>query len=190
MLELEAVVAVDLHWGIGYRGQIPWHLPEDLKRFKRHTMGGVLIMGRKTHDSIGRALPGRRNIVLTRDASRVAIGAGCEAVSSLEELWSELEGELRPCFIIGGEAIYEALLPRIHRVALTVVGGVFEVDVRFPALNPSSWAVRSREEFGADERHTCSFCVLELERRGVQGGAPSQEVPEAWRPHAWSSSSR
>ncbi len=116
---------------IGRDNTIPWHLPGDLARFKRITMGHPVIMGRRTYQSIGRALPGRRNIVLTRNANFTA--ADCEVVASLDEALRRCDGEEK-VFIIGGEQLYRDAMPLADEIILTVLDREVEGDTRFPEV--------------------------------------------------------
>ncbi len=183
--DMTAVVAVDKAWCIGKQGEIPWHLPDDLKQFKRLTSGHVLIMGRKTHESIGRALPGRRNIVLTRQPDYRA-AQGCEVCVGIDALWPLLESEQREVFVIGGAAIYEALMPWTVRCVLTAVDLVVEEgDVYFPALNVEGWElVGESTRHDADAQHAHTFVVHELVRREDapwRALDPGGQLPEEWR---------
>lgn len=134
------VVAAAENGVIGAAGKIPWHIPEDLKRFKALTMGHRIVMGRKTWASIGRALPGRESVVVTRQAGFRAEGA--RVVASLDEA---LEGATGDVFVIGGGEIYREALPRADRVELTRVHAKVEGDVTFPALDPTAWREVARE---------------------------------------------
>jgi dihydrofolate reductase len=129
---------------IGRRGAIPWHYPEDMKHFRRVTTGHALIMGRATYDSIGKPLPKRRNIVISRDASlRIE---GCEVVPSLEraiELAREHDDEPR---VIGGGQIYACALPLATRLWLTYLADEHEGDVYFPAIDAAEWREEERTE--------------------------------------------
>ena len=130
---------------IGRRGTMPWHLPEDLKRFKALTTGHPVIMGRKTYESIlqslGRPLPNRRSIVITRSAGYAA--AGCEVVSSLEVGIERVIGQ--PAFVIGGAEIYALALPLADTLFLTEIAGAFDGDAWFPNFEPSEWTEVRRE---------------------------------------------
>lgn len=134
-VRLAAICAMGANRAIGRRNGLPWHIPEDLKRFKRLTMGHVLIMGRRTHQSIGRALPGRTNLVLTRDPAFAA--AGCRVEHSLEEAL-RAAGALRgsadeEVFVIGGGEIYRQTLPLAGRLYLTIVDdSPADADTFFP----------------------------------------------------------
>jgi len=135
---------------IGQRGALPWRLPEDLAHFKRLTMGQTVIMGRKTWDSIGRPLPGRRNIVVTRNASWHAQGA--ETAASLQDALRKslatAQAKGGDVFIIGGAQLYaQALQQQIDAVFLTEIDADFPGDAHFPALDPARWRERSRQHF-------------------------------------------
>jgi dihydrofolate reductase len=138
---LALIVGVARNRGIGLRGALPWHVPEDLKRFKALTMGHAILMGRKTHQSIGRALPGRRNIVITRTVTPFP---GCELASSLEEALKLVEGDALP-FIIGGAQLYAEALPKVTHLFLTQLDRDVEADTFFPELVASQWREVKRE---------------------------------------------
>lgn len=126
---LALIVAVARNGVIGRGGTLPWHLSEDLKHFKRTTLGHAIIMGRKTHESIGRALPNRRNIVVTRSS---AAGEGCETASSLEEALA-LARTTDDCpFIIGGGSLYEEALPLVTEIHMTTIDEDVAGDTFFP----------------------------------------------------------
>jgi dihydrofolate reductase len=179
MTRFAAIVAVDHQWGIGDGEELPWRLPLDLKRFKSLSMGKPLIMGRRTHESIGRALPGRRNIVLSRDASYEP-APGCELATSFEEARALVESEeVEEAIIAGGAGVYEAFMPYTERVYLTVVHASLDQPVKLYPLAEEGWQVLEREHHEADDRHEHPFTFLTLERRP---GAPTLAlVPEAWR---------
>ncbi len=128
--ELQMIVAASRNGCIGKDGDLPWHIGEDLKRFKRLTQGHAIIMGRKTHESIGRALPKRRNIVITRRAG--AAFEGCEVVASLEEALERAWTTDPAPFVIGGASIYEAALPLATRIHLTRVDRHVDGDTFLP----------------------------------------------------------
>lgn len=156
---LSAVFAVSENNVIGHNNALPWHLPAELAYFKRITMGKPILMGRRTYQSIGRPLPGRRNIVMTRGEFTAA---GVETVRSVEEALALVEGapELAN---IGGAEVFRAALPRTGRIYLTRVHASFEGDTFLPALPTDEWREVSREDRAADERnaHAMSFLVLE-----------------------------
>jgi dihydrofolate reductase len=137
---LAIIVAVAANGVIGRGGKLPWHVSEDLKHFKKTTSGHAIIMGRKTHESIGRALPKRRNIVVTRSASSFD---GCETAGSLAEALA-LARTTDPCpFVIGGSSLYEEALPLATEIHLTTIDGEVEGDVYFPTELPDFREVES-----------------------------------------------
>lgn len=160
------IVATAENGVIGRRGQLPWHLPLDLKHFKLLTLGHPVLMGRRTWESIGRPLPGRANIVVTRQPDWVA--PGCEVTHSLAEavaLAATRPGGELVCVIGGGE-IYQAALPAVDVVYLTEVHHtVPDGDAFFPALPPSVWREETRERHEADEKHAYAFSFVTLRRR-------------------------
>lgn len=161
-MRVSIVVAMSSNRVIGEKNETPWHLPSDLKHFKAITMGKPILMGRKTHESIGRPLPGRTNIVLTRDPSYRAIG--CRVVHSLEEAKAAAEGASE-LMVVGGSAIYEALLDDADRIYLTMVHAVFRGDRYFPELKPEEWTEISRDHRLADARNPFDHTFIVLERR-------------------------
>ncbi len=140
---ISIVVAMDRNRVIGHRGKLPWHITEDLKRFKALTMGHPIIMGRKTFESIGRALPGRTNIVVTRQ-TRYAVPAGVKTAGSLEAAIALAKDE-EEVFVIGGREIYIRALPMAQRLYVTQVEGSFDGDTYFPAIDASAWREIARE---------------------------------------------
>lgn len=134
------VVAASTNNVIGVAGELPWRLPEDLRRFKELTMGKPIVMGRRTYESIGRPLPGRRNIVVSRRADlRID---GCELVNSPEAALSLARAGGSPeVMIIGGAQLYKALLPQAMRIHMTRVHTIIEGDAFFPELPPDEWQV-------------------------------------------------
>jgi dihydrofolate reductase len=157
---------MDERRGIGKDGGLPWHLPADLKRFKATTMGHHLIVGRKTYESIGRPLPGRTTIVLTRDPDFHP--AGCLIAGSLEEAL-ELARQRREdeVFVIGGAQVYAAALPLADRIYLTQVHAAFEADVFFPEFDPDEWAVTESLEHPVDEENPLAFAFTVLQKKTV-----------------------
>lgn len=153
-MSLALIVALARNRGIGHKGALPWHVPEDLKRFKALTMGHAIIMGRATHESIGRALPGRKNIVVTRSDRTFA---GCERAGSLDEALALCGDDPMP-FVIGGAQLYAAALPRVTHLFLTELDRDVEADTFFPALEPGAWREVRR---AAAETPGVSFVDLE-----------------------------
>ena len=147
---------------IGAKGGLPWHLPEDLAFFKRTTMGHPIVMGRKTWESIGRPLPGRRSIVVTRDPSFSA--AGAEVVHSLDEAVALCAGG-DEIFVIGGAQLYVEALPRADRLLLTEIHADFDGDTFLPAPSPSAWAEAGRQPHPAAEGRPYGFDFVDYRRR-------------------------
>lgn len=143
MTILTIIVATDASNGIGINNTLPWHLPEDLAHFKRLTSGHPIIMGRKTFDSIGRPLPNRRNIVISRNAEWRH--EGVERVGSLEEARA-LVGSVDQAFVIGGAQVYQQALPLVDKLVITRIGRTYECDAFFPALPDGVWQEAGREE--------------------------------------------
>lgn len=157
---LSIIVATDSDNGIGIHNTLPWRLPEDLAHFKRTTSGYPIIMGRKTFDSIGRPLPGRRNIVITRNP--VWAHAGVDMVSSLQEAAALVAGG--DAFIIGGAQIYAESLPMATRLIVTEIGKRFDCDAFFPAIDPNIWKETERERHHADNGEF-DYAFVTYERR-------------------------
>ncbi len=161
MSEIVLLVAVADNGVIGRDGSMPWHLPADLAHFKRITWGHPILMGRRTFAAIGRALPGRRNIVLTRNPEFSA--PGIETAASLDEALS-LAGDVPQIMVIGGAELYRAALPLAHRIYMTRVHVRVEGDTFFPDLVASQWhrvACRIRP---TDTTHPYALNFIELER--------------------------
>lgn len=159
-MRVSLVVAADRGGVIGRAGGLPWRLPADMRHFKQTTMGHPMIMGRRTWESIGRALPGRRSIVLSRDRGFAPDGA--EVARSPEDA-VRLAEPADEVMVIGGEAVYRAFLDRCDRIHLTRVDGDFAGDARLPELDPDVWREVARREHPADQRnpYPMSFVVLE-----------------------------
>lgn len=164
-MEIALVVAHDRNRAIGRAGQLPWQLPDDLKHFKALTMGLPVLMGRRTFESIGRALPGRRNLVLSRN-SGVRI-AGVEVLPSLATALTAAAGGAAPTLmVIGGGDVYAQALPCAQRIHLTAVDVAVEgADAWFPALDRAQWQEVRRIHHPADARHAHAFDLVELTRR-------------------------
>jgi len=157
------LVAVDEKNGIGKDGRLPWHLSADLQLFKKLSMGHHILMGRKTYESIGRLLPGRKTMILTRSDNFEAPGA--ILVSSLEEAL-ELAGEAgeTELLIIGGGQVFEQALPIADRIYLTRVHTDAKCQVFFPALNKSDWVELEKGYHPADEKNDHAFTFSRLEK--------------------------
>ena len=148
---------------IGKNNALPWHLPADLKHFKQLTMGKPIVMGRKTFESIGKPLPGRTNIIVTRDTSYIA--EGCVVVHSLDEALS-IAKEQEEAMVIGGAKLFEQILPLAERIYLTEIHQEFDGDTHFPDLNKDEWSECERSTHGPDECNQYAYSFIVLERRG------------------------
>lgn len=162
MTDLVVIAALDRNRAIGRGNELPWRLPDDLKRFKALTLGKPVLMGRRTAESLGRALPGRRNLVLTRNgrvpfegmAPVASLAAALAAVADAPEL-----------AVIGGGEIYALALPLAARMHLTHVDTVVEgADAFFPAFDAAQWRVVARQAHAADARHALGFEFVDYER--------------------------
>lgn len=144
---------------IGTDGRLPWHLPDDLRRFKALTMGHTLLMGRRTWDSIGRPLPGRTTLVLSRDVTLAP--EGVTVVHDLADAWSVAAGDV---FVVGGAAVYGATVDLANRMYLTDVHADVAGDVRFPTVDISTWRLEREEHHAADEQHAYAFTFRDYVR--------------------------
>ncbi|MCC6916284.1 dihydrofolate reductase [Nitrosomonas sp.] len=138
------LAAVSSNQVIGWNNTLPWRLPADLKHFKQLTLGHIIVMGRRTFDSIGKPLPGRTNVVLTRQQNP-DLPAGIITASSIEEVLNHFSGDNRQIFIIGGAEIYRQTLPFCQRLYLTEIKQDFEGDTFFPEYDHDDWQETSRE---------------------------------------------
>mgnify|MGYP000565407040 CR=1 FL=1 len=166
--EIALVVAADEAGGIGYRGALPWNLPGDLAFFKRVTMGCPLVMGRRTHESIGRALPGRANIVVTAQPDYRAF-AGARTAGSLDAALA-VAREQAPgatVMVIGGSGVFAQALPRARRLYLTRVHASYPADTHLPAIAWEDWTETWCEAHDADARNPVPYSFHVLERRGA-----------------------
>jgi Dihydrofolate reductase len=160
-MTISLIVAMSESRVIGRDNRMPWgRLSADLKRFKALTLGHHLIMGRKTYESVGEPLPGRTNVVVTRQKDFAPDGV--VVARTIDEAIEACKGDPE-IFVAGGAEIYRQTVDRADRIYLTIVHGEFEGDTRFPAFDPSRWKLVSREELPADEKNVaaCSFLVYE-----------------------------
>ncbi len=159
-MRLTIIAAIGRNGEIGRGGGLPWRLPADLAFFKRTTTGHAVIMGRKTFDEVKKPLPGRENIVVTRNRGFAA--EGVVAVASLDEAIAHCSGR-GEAFVIGGAEIYRQALPVADRMILSRIDGEFEADTYFPAYDSFAWREVSRERHEADEKNrwACEFVVME-----------------------------
>lgn len=163
MTTLTLIVARARNGVIGRDNQLPWRLPEDLAFFKRTTMGAPIVMGRKTHESIGRVLPGRRNIVVTRDAQRRF--DGCDTVTNLDDaLALAARDGAAEAFLIGGAQLYEEGALRADKMIVTEIHADFDGDARFPAPDPAVWHEVSRETHWAKEPNDFEYAFVVYQR--------------------------
>jgi dihydrofolate reductase len=160
-MRISLIVALAENHVIGANNRLLWRLPAELQYFKKTTMGKPIIMGRKTHESIGRALPGRRNIVISRQVDFQA--EGCDVVDSLDAALA-LVKDCEEVMIIGGAQIYQQALPLADRLYLTWVHHAFEGDTFFPAWSSEQWHEISREQRAADEQNPYDLTFNILER--------------------------
>ncbi|WP_159885100.1 dihydrofolate reductase [Paenibacillus puerhi] len=165
-MTISFILAMDEARGIGYQNKLPWHLPADLQFFKRTTMGGTILMGRKTYDSIGKPLPGRTNVVLTRDEHFRA--EGCQVIRSVTEAverygrGGEKAGE--ELFVIGGAEVFRLLMPYADRLYVTEIRHTFAADTFFPELEPGVWREVTREPGIRNEKNPYDYDFVLYER--------------------------
>ena len=161
-MTISLVVAASINNVIGRDGGLPWHLPDDLRHFKRLTTGKPIVMGRRTFESIGRPLPDRRNIVMTRDPDYTA--PGCDVATSVSDVL-DLVGGADEVMIIGGGQVYRDFLARADRIYLTRVQAQLEGDTYFPEIDEAAWELVSSERHAAGEEHGYAFDLMVFERR-------------------------
>jgi dihydrofolate reductase len=165
-MRIALVVAMDRNGVIGAGGRLPWRLPADLRRFRHITMGKPIIMGRRTHESIGRPLPGRENIVVTRDRSYKA--AGCTVVHGLDQALEHCHAA-DEVMIMGGAELYSRTLELADRIHLTEVHADVTGDTYFPPWQREEWQEVSREDFPADSANEYAYSFVILEKRQLEG---------------------
>ncbi len=160
-MKIAIIVAMDERGVIGKNNDLPWRLSADLQYFRRTTMGKPIIMGRNTHESIGRPLPGRRNIVVTGQSAYKA--DGCEVVHSIDEALAVCE-QVPEVMIMGGASLYQQTLPLADRVYLTRVHATVDGDTWFPDWHEADWALQSCEDHGADDNNEYDYSFMRYER--------------------------
>lgn len=161
-LRIGIIAAVAENGVIGREGALPWRLPDDLARFKRITSGKPVVMGRKTFESIGKPLANRANLVLSRTVGAIS---GCTVVGSVDAAIAAARGlGASELWVIGGEAVYDAFLPRADVLELTEVEASVEGDARFPGFDRAAWRVVREEPHAADARHSHAFRFVTYER--------------------------
>lgn len=162
-MTISFVVAAATNNAIGKNGKLPWHLPNDMKHFKNVTWGMPVVMGRKTFESLGKALAGRKNIVITRDAGWKA--EGTVSVQKIEDaLFVAKQTDAKEVMVIGGGEIYKTLFDRASRIYLTRVEAEPEADTFFPAIHPKEWNLISQKNYEADEKNAYNYSFQLWER--------------------------
>lgn len=162
-MRVSLIAAVSANRVIGRDNQLPWRLPEDLRRFKRLTMGHTLVMGRKTFESIGRPLPGRSTVVITRQPDYAPPGVA--VAHSVDEALARAQGE--EVFVAGGEEIFRQTIGRADRLYLTWIHAEFPGDTRFPELDEREWRIVEREDHGPEGEVPFAYSFLVYERDGA-----------------------
>ena len=157
---ISLIAAMDKNRLIGRENGMPWHLPADFKHFKDITLGKPVIMGRKTFESLGKPLPGRKNIVVSRTGFE---SAGAIVVSSIDQAIAEANN-VTEVMVIGGAALYQQMITVAQRMYLTHVDGEFEGDTWFPAFEVKNWRIVSEKKYAADERNNYAFTIRFYER--------------------------
>ncbi|MEJ7780355.1 MAG: dihydrofolate reductase [Daejeonella sp.] len=160
-MTISLIVATDEKNGIGKNNQLPWHLPADLKHFKMLTTGHPIIMGRKTFDSIGKALPNRRNILISRQQDLVVEGA--EVVQSLQDAFKLCKDE-KEAFVIGGAQIFEQSLPFADILYLTLIHYNFDADTFFPEMENNDWIEEHRVRHEPDEKNIYPYTFIKYRK--------------------------
>ena len=161
-MQLSIIVAMDRNRVIGRGGALPWHISSDLKNFKKITMGKPILMGRKTHDSIGKPLPGRENIILTNNKKYSA--EGCTVKNTLDEVYSYCEEQLE-LVVMGGAILYSQTLDKADKLYITEVNASVNGDTFFPEYKSNQWREILRETFNADENNEFDYSFTVLERK-------------------------
>jgi len=162
MQDISLIVATGLENEIGLNNELLWHLPNDFKWFKKKTLGFPIIMGRKTFESLGKPLPGRLNIVLSKTPQQVEGTIWVDSPQKAIELASKENKEI---FIIGGDSIYKLFLPLCNKVYKTIVNSKFQADAFFPEMNPTEWKLSYTQYHPKDEKHAFDFEMQILERK-------------------------
>ncbi len=160
-MKISIIAAVAQNNAIGLNNQLIWHLPADLQFFKKTTLNSTIIMGRKTFESIGKALPKRKNIVISSNANFLA--PGCLLVTNLKEAIANADSE--EVFIVGGANIYAQSMHLTHKLYITRVHHDFEGDTFFPAIDPNIWLETGREDHFIDDNHAYNFSFITYEKK-------------------------
>ena len=164
-MTISLIVAAATNNAIGKDGKLPWHLPNDMKHFKNVTWGMPIVMGRKTFESLGKVLPGRKNIVITRQPGWKVEGA--IAVKNIDDaLFVARETDAKEVMVIGGGEIYRSLFEKARRIYMTRVEAEPEADTFFPSLKPEEWYLMSQQNHEADEKNAYNYSFQVWERIG------------------------
>lgn len=161
-MKISMIVAMAQNGAIGLNNQMPWHLSADLKQFKKITMGKPIVMGRKTHESIGRVLPGRENIIISRNPDYQV--PGCTVYPNIESALVACAKQYEEVMIIGGSSLYQACLPRTERLYLTLIYQDFPADTWFPDYSNQAWREIDRIDINDDPSVSFKYSFITLER--------------------------
>jgi dihydrofolate reductase len=161
-MKISLIVAMASNRAIGLNNQMPWHLSADLKKFKKITMGSPILMGRKTYESIGRPLPGRTNIIISRNPSYSQ--PGCLVFNDINEALESCR-DAKEVFVIGGSDLYKSMLPIADTLYLTLIHKEFPGDTFFPEIDADQWVEVEREDVQDDPDVEFSYSFLKLEKR-------------------------
>ncbi|WP_394752080.1 dihydrofolate reductase [Crenothrix sp.] len=161
-MKIALIVAMASNGVIGHKGQMPWHLSADLKHFKKITLGSPIIMGRKTFESIGKPLPGRSNIIISRNPDYQQIG--CLVFNTIETALKNCCHNNQEVFIIGGSALYEATLAYANTLYVTEINKNFDGDTVFPNWNKADWLETHREDVNDDSQSSFSYSFITYKR--------------------------
>jgi dihydrofolate reductase len=161
-MKISLIVAMASNRVIGLNNKMPWHLSADLQKFKKITMGSPVLMGRKTYESIGKPLPGRTNIIISRNPGYRQ--DGCLVFNDLETALKKACANADEIFVIGGSDLYEAILPIADKIYLTIINSEFQGDAFFPEIDVNEWSVVEREDIKDDPDAAFSYSFLKLEK--------------------------
>ncbi len=161
-MNISIIVAMDTNYLIGKDNKLLWHIPEDLAYFKKHTIGKTVLMGRKTHQSIGFPLPNRKNIIISRDTKFKV--HGCEVVHSVDDVLALDDDEI---MVAGGASVYEQMLPYTNRLYITEVRGKFEGDSYFPKFDRKNWLQVSKTPLKTNIKNNCKYRFIVLDKDNV-----------------------
>jgi len=160
-MKISLIVAMASNRAIGLNNEMPWHLSADLKKFKQITMGSPILMGRKTYESIGRPLPGRTNIIISRNKTYQQ--ADCLVFNSIENAIAACQ-QYDEIFVIGGATFYQAILPQADKLYLTEINKSFDADTFFPVINKDEWREITRKDVADDPSVDFSYSFISLEK--------------------------